>query len=271
MSDEIAINPSDIREKVVSRLQESAGKLIPWFYKDMPEYYFRTHSEEEQIKHVMALLSGMVRDEKQTIALRSPCGSKVTHISPGGDMKSLAKVLRGYSDKDIQIARIYSSRDDSIRLDTLLFSPQAQCATDGDSVEDALKMVREGSVAVDSDAAEDFEFFLSSVSEDYVEKFEPGRAVRHFQTCNCVEQQERVQVILERDVHSGFDRVSVAMANPPRKGLLLRVVNVFAWEDIPVDRAYSDEFERGVKIPIVIMSFYLDHARIRLKIGRAHV
>ena len=54
------------------------------------------------------------------------------------------------------------------------------------------------------------------------------------------------------------------MANPPRKGLLLRVVNVFAWEDIPVDRAYSDEFERGVKIPIVIMSFYLDHARIRL-------
>jgi len=264
MSVEIAVNPSDIRDKVVNKLQKSAEDLIPWFYSDMPEYYFRTHGEEEQIKHVMALLFGMVRDEKQTIALHSPCGTKVTHVTPGGDMKALAGVLGEYHDKDIQIARIYSSRDDSIRLDTFLFSPQPQCARSGGSVEDVLGMIREGSVAVDSNEVGDFEQFLFSVSEDYVEKFESGRALRHFKTCGCVENQERVQVLLEKDVHPGFDRISVAMANPPRKKLLLRVVKVFAWEGIPVDRAYSDEFERDDKPTIAIMSFYLDQVRVNL-------
>ena len=81
MSDKIAVNPSDIREKVVNRLQESVEELIPWFYSDMPEYYFRTHGEDEQIKHVMALLSGMVRDEKQTIEIgRASCRERVLRL-----------------------------------------------------------------------------------------------------------------------------------------------------------------------------------------------
>ncbi|MBI9081172.1 MAG: NAD-glutamate dehydrogenase [Pseudodesulfovibrio sp.] len=264
MSVEIAVNPSDIRDKVVNGLQKTAEELIPWFYGNMPEYYFRTHGEEEQVRHVMALLSGMVREEKQTIALHSSCGTKVTHITPGGDMKALVGVLGEYRDRDIQIARIYSSRDDSIRLDTFLFSPQSQCARKGGAIDDALGLVRDGSVGVDPSEVDDFEKFLLSSSEDYVEKFEPIRALRHFKTCSCVENQERVEVVLEKDVHPGFDRISVSMANPPRKKLLLRVVKVFAREAIPVDRAYSDEFERDGKPTIAIMSFYLDQARINL-------
>ncbi len=266
MSAEMKVDPSDIRKKVEIKLQESAEKLIPWFLSDMPEYYFRTHGEEEQVKHAMALVSGMVRDEKQSMALHSPCGSMVTHLTPGGDMKALAGVLREYLDKDIQIARIYSSRDDSIRLDTFIFGPQAKCAGGG-TLEDALALAREGVVSVNSEEAEAFEHFLSSASEDYVEKFEPGRAVRHFKTCGCVENRERVQVLLEKEVHPGFDRISIAMENPPRRGLLLRVVNIIAREDIPVDRAYSDQFERGEKSPIVTMSFYLDRSRIDITEG----
>jgi len=257
-------DPSVIRQKVEERLQKSVKDLIPWFLSDMPEYYFRTHGEEEQVKHLMALTSGMVRNDKQSMALHSSCGTMVTHITPGGDMKALAGVLKEYIDKDIQIARIYSSRDDSIRLDTFIFGPQAKCQV-GDNLDSALALAREGSLNLDSSEVAAFEHFLSEASEDYVEKFEPGRAIRHFETCNCVENQERVQILLEKDVHTGFDRISIAMENPPRKGLLLRVVNVFAREDIPVDRAYSDEFERGDKSTIAAMSFYLDQSRINLK------
>ncbi|QJB54943.1 NAD-glutamate dehydrogenase domain-containing protein [Pseudodesulfovibrio sp. zrk46] len=264
MSDNVNVDPSDIRFKVETKLHEAATKLIPWFLSDMPEYYFRTHTEEEQLKHVMALVSGMVRDEKQSMALHSPCGTMVTHITPGGDMKALAGVLREYLDRDIQIARIYSSRDDSIRLDTFIFGPQPKCAG-GTNLQNALNMAREGVVKVDSEDMEAFEHFLSSASEDYVEKFESGRALRHFKACGCVENHEKVQVLLEKNVHPGFDRISIAMENPPRKGLLLRVVNIFAREEIPVDRAYSDEFDRGEKSTIAVMSFYLDRSRIDLQ------
>jgi len=264
MIDNHKVEPTVLRQKVEEKLHASATELIPWFLSDMPEYYFRTHGEEEQIKHIMALVSGMVRKEKQSMALHSSCGTMVTHITPGGDMKALVGVLREYIDKDIQIARIYSSRDDSIRLDTLIFGPQPQCAT-GDNLDSALAMAREGVVKLDSTEAEAFEHFLTHTSEDYIEKFESGRAVRHFRACNCVENREQVQVLLEKDVHSGFDRISIAMENPPRKGLLLRVVNVFARENIPVDRAYSDEFDQEGKATIAVMSFYLDQSRINLQ------
>ncbi|SOB58088.1 Glu/Leu/Phe/Val dehydrogenase [Pseudodesulfovibrio profundus] len=263
MNDNAKADPSEVRLKVENKLHESLAEIVPWFLKNMPEYYFRTHSEEEQTKHIMALATGMVRREKQSMVMHSPCGTMVTHITPGGDMRALAGVLREYLDKDIQIARIYSSRDDSIRLDTLVFGPQAKCSG-GDKLEEALAMAREGIVSFSSDEMQGFEHFLAEASEDYIEKFEPGRAVRHFKTCECVENHESVQVELEKDVHPGFDRISIAMEHPPRRGLLLRVVNVFARENIPVDRAYSDEFERGAKSPIVTMSFYLDRDRIDL-------
>ncbi|QGY40671.1 amino acid dehydrogenase [Pseudodesulfovibrio cashew] len=257
-------NPSEIQKKVANRLEKSAEELIPWFLSEMPEYYFRTHGEEEQVQHIMALVSGMVRTEKQSMVLHSPCGTMVTHITPGGDMRALAGVLAKYRDKDIQIARIYSSRDDSIRLDTLIFGPKARCSAGAD-LDRALAMARGGAVEVGASEVEAFERFLSQATEDYIEKFDPDRAVRHFRACNCVEHRERVFVELEKDVHPGFDRVSVAMSNPPRKGLLLRVVNVFAREDIPVDRAYSDEFEPDGKPSMVVMSFYLDRSRIDLE------
>ncbi|MCJ2164266.1 MULTISPECIES: NAD-glutamate dehydrogenase domain-containing protein [unclassified Pseudodesulfovibrio] len=264
MTENLCVDPAKIQKKVVETLQESAAALVPWFYGDMPEYYFLTHTEDEQIKHLRALLSGMVREEKQSIALHSPCGSRVTHISPGGDMNALGWVLKGYVDKDIQIARSYSSRDDSIRLDTLVFGPQPLCAGDNDRVKDVLGMALKGEIGLEPGEIGGFEKFLGTVSEDYIEKFEAGRAIRHFKTCDCVENQERVQVLLEKDVHPGFDRISIAMVQPPRKALLLKVVNVFGNENIPVDRAYSDEFERGDKPSIAIMSFYLDRERIDL-------
>jgi hypothetical protein len=90
------VDPAKIRQKLLETLEGSAATLVPWFYGNMPEYYFQTHGQEEQVKHLMTLLSGMVREEKQSIALHSPCGGRVTHISPGGDMDTLGWVLKHY-------------------------------------------------------------------------------------------------------------------------------------------------------------------------------
>ncbi|WP_207259830.1 NAD-glutamate dehydrogenase domain-containing protein [Desulfovibrio sp. Huiquan2017] len=263
------VDPEKIRKRLLETLEGSAATLVPWFYAEMPEYYFQTHGEDEQVRHLMALISGMVREEKQAIALHSPCGSRVTHISPSGDTDTLGWVLKQYRDKDIQHARIYSSRDDTIRLDTFVLGPQPACAADDVGVKEVLEKARAGRMDLAPGDLNGFERFLGWVSEDYMEKFEPGRAVRHFKTCGCVENEERVQVQLEKEVHPGFDRIGVAMVQPPKKGLLHTVVNVIAREGIPVDRAYADEFERPGLPAISIMSFYLDRRRVDLEEGSA--
>ncbi|WP_285905486.1 NAD-glutamate dehydrogenase domain-containing protein [Pseudodesulfovibrio pelocollis] len=267
MTQDATRGPERLREMVGQQLREAADDIVPWFAGNMPDYYFRTHDEEEQARHVRALISGMVRQERQSMIMHSPCGTMVTHISPGGDMTSLAGVLRQYLDRDIRIARIYSSRDDSIRLDTLIFGPRARCTADSPALAQALETARRGGFDLAPGEAGDFEAFLARSSEDYLEKFEPGRAVRHFRTCGCVAGVERVLVTFDREPVPGFDRVSVAMENPPSRGLLLRVVNVFAWEDIPVDRAYADVFEGEGGTATAVMSFYLDRSRILLDEG----
>ncbi|WP_272700090.1 NAD-glutamate dehydrogenase domain-containing protein [Desulfovibrio sp. Fe33] len=267
MNTETHDDPAKVRKKLLKTLEGSAAELVPWFYGNMPEYYFQTHSEDEQVRHLMALVSGMVRKERQALALHSPCGSRVTHISHGGDMDTLGRVLDQYRDKDIQHARLYSSRDDSLRLDTFVLAPQPACAADNATVKDVLERAKAGEMGLAAADLNGFERFLGWVSDDYMEKFEPGRAVRHFKTCGCLENQERVQVQLEKDVRPGFDRVGVAMVQPPKKGLLHTVVNVFGREGVPVDRAYADEFERPGQSAISIMSFYLDRKRIDLNEG----
>jgi len=260
-------DPGRLREMVARQLREAADEIVPWFVGNMPDHYFGTHRPDEQARHVRALISGMVRQERQSMVLHSPCGTMVTHISPGGDMKSLAGVLRQHLDRDIRIARIYSSRDDSIRLDTLIFGPRPRCAADSSSLAEALQAARGGGLDLAPDEVDDFAGFLSRSSEEYLEKFEPGRAVRHFRTCHCVAGAQRVLVSLDLEPVQGFDRVSVAMENPPARGLLLRVVNVFAREDVPVDRAYADVFEGEDGTATAVMSFYLDRSRVRLAGG----
>ncbi|GAB7023066.1 NAD-glutamate dehydrogenase domain-containing protein [Salidesulfovibrio brasiliensis] len=263
MSDSVSIDAREALGKLKNMLSESAETLVPWFYVNMPEYYFRTHNEDEQLKHLHAILSGQVRSERQAVQLRSPCGTRVTHISPGGDMKALAGVLEQYRDQAIQAARIYSSRDNTLRLDTLLLGEQKQCAVDGRDYKNALAALRETKLLIPEEQDE-FGNFLAGTTEDYVEKFEAARAVRHFETCKCVEGTERVHVNLEKDVHPGFDRISMAMANPPSKALLLLAVKILAREEVPVDRAYGDLFDRDEGETVSVFSFYLDRKQVDL-------
>lgn len=248
-----------VLDRLKGDLKGAAESLVPWFYDNMPEYYFRTHTEEEQVRHLHAVLSAGVFTEQQAVVLKSPCGTRVTHIMPGSDMASLIHSVSLLAEERIQTARLYTSRDDSLRLDTFLLGKQPLCEPRDQPFKAALDMVHSAKLDVDDETG--FRDFLASASEDYVDKFEPNRAVRHFEMCRCVEGTERVHVRLESDAEQGFDRIMVAMENPPSKGVLLQALKVFDREGHAVMRAYGDEFERGESGRMAVMSFYLDRSQ----------
>jgi glutamate dehydrogenase len=61
-----------VQHAVTRGLDAAAEAVVPWFMRTMPEYYFRTHSQPEQVRHLQAIISGQVTTENQTITLRSP-------------------------------------------------------------------------------------------------------------------------------------------------------------------------------------------------------
>ncbi len=254
--------PSKIKSvlrKVRGQLAESADVLVPWFYENMPEYYFRTHSEQEQIRHLHAMLSTRVKTERQGVVLKSPCGTRITQIMPGGDMGALVQSLASLQREHIQTARIYSSFDRAIRLDTYLLGDQPKCSVRSKGFKTALDLAEElrfGGQDVDAKRADEFSSFLSTATNDYVDKFEPARALRHFELCRCMEGTERVHVRIE-DTGNDDWRIIVGMRNPPRSGLLLQAVKVFSREGVDLKRAYGDEFQRGRGNVMAVMSFYV--------------
>ncbi len=253
-----------VLELLKLKLDQSAEALVPWYFDNMPDYYFKTHDKDEQITHLHAILSGQVKTEKQSVVLKSPSGTRVTHITPGGDMKRLVDVVNNYADQSINSARIYSSNDHALRLDTFILGDRACCDGKGCSYENALERILLSGLLPEG-KKDEFSAFLATTTSDYVEKFESNRVVRHFETCCSIRNTEEVFVKLENDVHPGIDRVAVAMDNPPKKGLFLQAIKIFAREKINVLRAYGDEFEKEDKGRMVVMSFYIDQADVHLK------
>ncbi len=252
-----------ILEQLSDGLARSAQALVPWFRANMPEYYFRTHSAEEQIVHLQAILAARSLDRRQALVLKSPCGTRITAITPGGDLKVLLGVMEGLADQSIQTARLYSSHDRSLRLDTFLMGPQPLCDISGPRFAKALDLVRDYRL-LEPGQRDEFAEFLASASGDYVEKFEPLRAARHFAACECLEESEEVLVQLDARAHPGQDRIVVAMREPPERGLLMLACKVLFREGVDLVRAYGDSFDRGAKGRVAVMSFYADRARSRL-------
>lgn len=255
-----------VLQKVRHGLGTQAASVVPWFLANMPDYYFRTHSMEEIVRHLSGIISGQVLSEGQTLTLHSPCNTRITYISPGNS-KSLASLLERHIGEKIENARLYSTLDGSLRLDTLLLAPQPKPPKRGAAFNKACAEMREHKHTPPlwpqdwtADQERAFRSFLSGASGDYVDKFEAERATRHFRLAKTVEDTEDTVVDLETPAGMRESRISIAMSDPPRKGLLLQVVKALQRESLQVHRGYADSFDTGpADTPrnIGILSFYV--------------
>lgn len=247
---------------VKERLAAEAEALVPWFFAAMPAYYFRTHSQEEQVRHLHALISGQVTSQGQRLALRSPCGAKVTYISPGrgleGGEDELIEVLSQLRRQEILNARIYTSLDGKLRLDTFVLGPHQPVDVTGESFRLAMGQMR-GHGGLDPGRLPDFSGFLAAATGDCVEKFEPERALRHFRLWEAIRSgrdREQVLVELTPEAYPGLSRVVVAMTSPARRGLLLEMVRILRREKVRIARAYGDVYAAG-RDSMAVCSFYV--------------
>ncbi len=266
MSNEERPYTTRVLNKLRNDLRKSAADFTPWFLENMPEYYFRTHTMEEQLRHLKALLSGQVLTENQTMTLRSHCDTRYTYLSPGSP-DALANMLGRNLRFDIVNARFYTSLDGRLRLDTVLLAPQPRPDKKGAAFRKAMAAMREyrrtpplwpQDWTPDQDKA--FSVFISGASEDYVDKFEPVRADRHFRLARMLECREAVAIDLEPQPDKGESRISLAMVDPPSRGLLFQAVKILGREGVTVHRGYADTFSlcpNGKKRPIGIISFYV--------------
>eukprot|EP01022_Parablepharisma_sp_SALTPOND_P015418 TRINITY_DN2172_c0_g3_i1.p1 TRINITY_DN2172_c0_g3~~TRINITY_DN2172_c0_g3_i1.p1 ORF type:complete len:1034 (-),score=282.54 TRINITY_DN2172_c0_g3_i1:501-3602(-) len=282
-------------ERVTESLGRETAAVVPWFLKNMPPYYFRSHSEEEITRHLMALASGRMTSETaidlahcergdfpcrarkgQVLALHDDRRNLVTYISPSTP-KSLDAVLERHDDFNLHTARLYESLDKGIRLDTLLLAPQPPAEPDSEAFANAMKAMRERvggdpeacgtptAYAADWEAL--FQRMLAGASRDYVTKFDPERSLRHLAMALALADSDPEGTVTRCEViaQDGESRIMIAMADPPPNALLSMVSRVLHRHGGNIHRGYLDHFAYAgpefQKEPgrrgLAVMSFYV--------------
>ncbi|WP_027184152.1 NAD-glutamate dehydrogenase domain-containing protein [Desulfovibrio inopinatus] len=238
------------------QLDSHADRLAPWFFDNLPEYYFRTHTLEEQVEHLRSLISGQVTREGRTVAIRNPEQTKVTYLAPGEDIDGFLGRLKDIARSHVISAAMYESFDSSLRLDDFTIEDANPALPNDEKIQhDTAEAIEEGVVRqADKD---EFIAFLRRAPAQYVEKFDPIRAARHFDIertqCRC----EDVHVTLTPIENEKESRIICAMANPPRTGLLGRAVRLLVRAGLHIHRGYLDIFrEDGVPV-FGVLSFYV--------------
>jgi len=253
--------------ELLARRQEAAARaVVPWFFEQMPAYYFRTHSEEEQAAHLRALVSGQVLTQGQVVTLESPCGTRRTVLSPGGGMDQLAAAVAGVATRSILGARLLHTRDGRLRLDSFVTAPARRVVLDAPALARLVALARaEGGLPARQAGA--FREFLAAATDDCVEKFEPGRVLRHFALWRRIRAREGVEVLLEPGVYPGQSRITVAMMEPPARGALLAIIGILRRAGAEVARAYADVYDTPGRA-FCVVSLYLPEATEALAPGR---
>lgn len=246
----------EILSEVRQSLASSAEEVIPWFYRQMPDYYFKTHDRAEQVSHLHALVSGQATAEGHVLSLKSPCGTKVTYISPGGGMAALNGVVSQLEKDTILNARMYASHDRGLRLDTFILNPQSRVDAEGEAFARAIGETRDSGL-LSEDEMPGFRDFLSTATGDCVDKFEIERAVRHYGIYKGIKESDRVRVSLECGVYPGLCRIIVSMMNPPSHGALLTMGRILDRAGVYVERAYLDVYDTPDQA-LGIVSFYAE-------------
>lgn len=225
---------------VTDGLRREASELAPWFLANMPDYYFLTHGPQEQARHVRAVISGQVLSGGQAATLWNPDRTRVTRIAPGGP-EALLEHLGALTDANIRTSRLYASLDGRLRLDTFLLEPQPAVTAGSRVLAAAVARTLDGGHLHPRHARE-FAAFLRGAPADYVEKFDPLRAARHFALARELDGRDAVRVELHLLPGVPESRVVVAMREAPEKGLLLRVARTVLAEGLGIPRGYSDRF-----------------------------
>lgn len=236
-------------------LDDVAGQVVPWFFANMPEYYQHTHSTTEKVHHLQAIISGRVVTENQTVRLVAPDGRKVTYIVPGNRNAELLTILEAHVAQEIETARLYTTQDGQMHLAELLLAPQPRADAKAEAFVDALAAMR--SEGLDEKRLELFERLLRGTNAEYVDKFDPQRALRHLRLLETVGSGEDTALLLEQCTPGRETRLVMAMRRPPATGLLLQTAKILARLGVTVNRCYGDSFRLGDGDSCAIISFYV--------------
>ena len=244
-------------EELSAEFRATASEVVPWFLENMPTMYFQDTTHDAQREHLRSILAARASGRPVDVMLKGTDGNSITAIRGGNRPGVLADIVRDLPmDASLRAAKIHTSKDGSIVIDTFEFGEQEPFdpanPAQASAAEAALEYARRDQPGI---SADDMRRFLSGFSARNLLTLTPLRICRHFELFRKITGTDRPIVGLEPESDPSMSRITIAISNARTRTTLERAARMLTRHGISITRAHMDVVQDAPHGSVTIIGF----------------
>ncbi|MSR69527.1 MAG: hypothetical protein EXS17_04195 [Phycisphaerales bacterium] len=231
-----------LMKSLTEEFRSTASEIVPWFLNNMPTMYFQDTPQEAQRVHLRSILAARASDRPVDVMLRGTDGSTITAIRSGNRAGVLADIVRDLPfDASLRAAKIHSSKDGTLVIDTFEFGEQEPFdsgnAAQSAAVASTIAFAKREHPTVD---IERLRGYLAGCSARYLLTVTPLRICRHFELFCTISGSDKPVVSLENESDPTTSRITFAASNARMRTMLERAARMLTRNNVNITRAHLD-------------------------------
>lgn len=248
----------DIKESARVAIDQSIAILTPWFFSNMPQFYYQTTPRSEKVRDLHAIITGHIFESKQKLQLWNRDKSKTTFLAPGNDENVLMEIANGLTPYTVKHGAMFTSNDRLLLIAS--FFTSAYQRVDMDNKRNADKIDRARKSLMDSGVSEaQVDDFLNHLDNDMVIHSTPGRMVRLYKLFELTHDREDAVTHLIPSYYNEFARLDIAYKKMPVVSTLASLLHLADRYEFQINRCMIDTVNQHTENPITIMTLILRH------------
>ncbi len=255
LKDYIAKVEHDVRQG----LNKNIDRLTPWFFSIMPRIYYETTPREEKVRHLAAIVSGNIFENKQTIELWDEDHQKVTYIGPGESRSVLIEMARKLAPQKIKLGSIYYSRDRSLFIASFSHRPYRQPDETNDHIR---RKIADGQAAMHRltpERSKEIAHYIENLDHDFIVYASPTRLQFTFNMLYHMLFHEGSYTTIEPVANAPAVRITAGFKGINIAEVLEHILYCIKRYGFEVVQSFSFEFKQGYIDPISVIHFVLRH------------
>ncbi|MBI2568056.1 MAG: NAD-glutamate dehydrogenase [Candidatus Schekmanbacteria bacterium] len=246
----------DIAASVRVSMEKSVAILTPWFFSNMPQFYYQTTPKEEKIRHLHAVITGHIFEAKQKLQLWNRELTRTTYLAPANVAGVFTEIADGVLGLDLKHATMFTSNDRLLLIGS--FFTNHYRAVDRNNPINATKLGKTRQILA-GDPSEDVDAFLFGLDDDTVIHGTPSRLARLFKLFQASRYRPDAVSYIEETAHQGLFRYDIAYHRMPLSRTLRSILSLFDRHDFEVSRCMATILNQVSDSPLSIFTFLISH------------
>ncbi len=247
---------ADIAESVRVSMDQAISILTPWFFSNMPQFYYQMTPRDEKVRDLHAVITGHIFESKQKLQLWNRDRTKTTFLAPGTDPAIFADIAGSIHDLEIKNGYAFTSNDQLLLIASFFTSEYRKVDLTNAKNKEKLERAR---AILKEDDPEKIDSFLFNLDDDTVIHATHSRLARLFRLYSAVRHREDVMTHLIPKYYMNSTRFDVAYKKMNGAQTLLSVLALFERYGFLASRFMVTTVDQHTSTPVGILTFIIQH------------